>query len=571
MKFSPVKERIVVRQHDPAIAARLARECGVPPAIGAVLACRGFTTLESCEQFFRPELSRLHDPFLFGDMEKAADRIAAAIADHETIALYGDYDVDGVTATAILVRFLREAGAHCVYHLPNRLTDGYGIHDSGIVELANAGAAVIISVDCGISAHGPADLARSMGIDLIITDHHEPKESLPRAFAVIDPKVDGCGYPDRDLAGVGVALKLCQALASTLGRPDDSWQQYLDLAAVGTAADIVPLTGENRIIVKFGFEQLASTRNLGMRTLMEERKIAGKTPSTSDVVFMVAPCMNAVGRLGDPRRGVELLLTADQALAAAYARELAEANTERRAIDARVQEEAIAWVMDNCEPERDFAIVAGHQAWHCGVIGIAASKVIERFHRPTILFTFGDDGTARGSGRSVPGLHLLEALDECSSLLESYGGHAAAAGMVVRLDKLNDFRAAFNDAVKKRLTADDLSPRITADAEVTLSEMTRQCFAAIRRMEPFGPGNMRPVLVCRNLRHKWPPRIVGDKHLKMTVTDDGRNGIDAIGFGFGRRLDEVAAAPAFSMAFSLDENEWNGRISLQLKIKGIAS
>jgi single-stranded-DNA-specific exonuclease len=570
MKFIQARERIVIRETDAHTIARLTQELSVSPTVATILAARGLASGDECRTYFRPQVSHLHDPGLFSDMAKAVDRIAAGIAAQEKIAVYGDYDVDGITATAILVRSLKLLGADCTYYLPNRLSEGYGISSIGIEDLASRGITLIISVDCGISAHEAIDLARSKGIDVIVTDHHEPKETLPDAFAVIDPKAPSSNYPDTSLAGVGVALKLAQALARNAGRSEDFWTPFLDLASVGTAADIVPLTGENRIITYFGFQQLTHTHNPGLQALVEQRGLAGKPISTSQVVFLIAPSMNAAGRLGDPRRSAELLLTDDVSLAHVYARELVEANTERRAIDARVQEEAVAWVNDHCNPDNDYAIVAAQENWHCGVIGIVASKIIEKFNRPTILFSLNGDGTARGSGRSISKLHLLSALDECSDLLESYGGHAAAAGMVVKQRNLDAFRARFNEVVKTRLTVEDLAPCVRADAEVKLDEMNSNFLTIARQMEPFGPGNMRPVLLCRNLRHKYAPRIVGDNHLKMTVTD-GRITMDAIAFNFGARRSELDASREFSLAFSLDENEWNGRINLQLKVKGIAS
>jgi single-stranded-DNA-specific exonuclease len=565
-----VSERIVVRSVDAALVAQIGRELTVPAPVATVLVARGLTSFDACKKFFNPDIADLHDPFLFRDMDKAVTRIMAAMSAGEQIAVYGDYDVDGVTATAMLVRVLRTLGAQCRYYLPNRLTEGYGLSDKGIRELAEGGVRLVITVDCGITAHEEAALARELGLDLIVTDHHEPKDTLPTALAVIDPKVHGCGYPDADLAGVGVALKLAQALAIRAGRGPELWSEYLDLVALGTAADIVPLTGENRILASAGFARMSTTTNIGLRRLIEVRGLAGKKLSTSPVVFQLAPCINAAGRLGDPRRGVELLLTQDPAQADAYARELVSANEERRVIDARVQEEAVAWVGRNCDMERDWSIVAGDAAWHCGVIGIVASKVIERFHRPTILFSFGEDGLAKGSGRSIPGFHLLDAITECSSCLESFGGHAAAAGMVVRQDRLAEFRERFNAAVRSRITVDDLVPTVTADAEVRMADLTPRLHAILARMEPFGPGNMRPVFLCRDLKHRFDPRVVGAKHLKMSLTD-GSTTMDAIAFGFGDRIGQVRSSPRVSVAFSVDENEYNGRVSLQMKVKGVAS
>lgn len=561
-------EAIVVKAADPAVVLDLEKSMGVPPAVARILAVRGFTNADDCRKFFSPGQAPFIDPFLFNHMARACDRICAAIRDREKIVIYGDYDVDGVTSTALLVRLLRQFGADCSYYLPNRLTEGYGVSPEGIRSIFQQGAKLVITVDCGITACDEVDLARTLGMDIIVTDHHEPKDRVPAAFALLDPKLDSCGYPDDSLAGVGVALKLAQGLARTIGAADDVWSRYLDLAAVGTAADIVPLTGENRIIAYLGFGQLPYTKNAGLGALLAVQDCAARELSTGDVVFRIAPCINAVGRLGDPRRGVELLLSDDHAQARLYAQELKQANIERRALDSHIQEEAFAWIEKNCDSDADFAIVAGSRAWHCGVVGIVASKVVERYHRPAILFAVGDNGVARGSGRSISGFHLHDALTQCGDLLQGFGGHAAAAGMTILEENLGAFRSKFNAIARSRLSPEDLVPKVNVDAEVRLADLTPQFYSTLKKMEPFGPGNMRPVLVSRNLTNRFAPRVVGGKHLKMAV-QDGASWIDAIAFNFGDRLADAGGSSAFTLAFSLDENEWNGKKNLQLKVKGM--
>ena len=570
MPFSlqPAQQTIVIRPVDEKAALTLAAELGVSPLVGRILAGRGLAGFEECKRYFRPQLSHLHDPFLFKDMEKACDRISRAISSHEQIVIYGDYDVDGITATALMYRLLTVLGATCSHYLPNRLTEGYGLSIEGIQTVADQGARLVISVDCGITACREVEFANSLGVDVIITDHHVPKAELPQAYALLDPKVASSGYPDDSLAGVGIALKLAQALITRLGKDETLWSRYLDLAAMGTAADVVPMMGENRIITHLGFEALQNSENPGLRALLAVQGCEGKPLSTSEIVFRIAPCINAAGRLGDPRLGVELLITDDAALADQYARELREANVERRALDTRIQEEAFDWVETHCDAQKDYAIVAGGKTWHCGVVGIAASKIVEKYHRPAILFSVGDNGLARGSGRSIPNFHLHDALNSCSDLLEGFGGHAAAAGMTIREDNIERFRIRFNEIAKERISADDLVPKVTADAEVRLSDLTQKFFSILKQMEPFGPDNMRPVFVCRELKNKYDPKIVGNNHLKMTVRD-AAGSMDAVAFNFGDRLADVSAAPAFTLAFSLDENEWNGRKSLQMKVKGV--
>ncbi|MDR2578416.1 MAG: single-stranded-DNA-specific exonuclease RecJ [Chitinispirillales bacterium] len=571
MSFAALREKIITRDIDADAAKKLAAELNVPIAAAGILVGRKLFSFDECKAFFRSNADDFHDPFLFDDMEKAAARIKRAVDAGEKIFIYGDYDVDGVTSTVLLLKVLKRLGANCDYYLPNRLTEGYGISESGIQYLSQRGATLVITVDCGITSCKELELAASLGIDAIVTDHHEPKETLPPALAVIDPKLRGCRYPDDALAGVGIALKLAQALAKITGRGNDLWLDQLELAALGTAADIVPMTGENRIITALGFAQMQNSANTGLKALIEAQGLTGKPLSTGQVVFQLAPCINAVGRLGDPRRGVELLLTDDSALAALYAKELREANIERRALDSAAAEQAIKWVEENCSPESDYGLVAANPDWHVGVIGIVASKLVERFSRPSILISAGGDGISKGSGRSVFGFHLFEALNECAPLLEGFGGHAAAAGLTIRNGSIDAFREKFNSVVKSRMTIDDLAPRVTADAETSIDDLTPKLLRIIKQMEPFGPGNMRPVLLCRNLRHRYPPRVVGQKHLKMSLTPQSQGVvIDAIAFGMGDRFPEVSKAQSLDIAFALEDNEWNGKVSLQMNVKGIA-
>lgn len=564
-----LREKILVRETDPLIVNRLQQELKIPYGIAAILAGRNLCTFEQCKAFFRPDLSHFHDPFLFEQMHLAVSRIEEGLRRHEKIVIYGDYDVDGITSTALLVKVLRKLGADCDYFLPNRLTDGYGISENGIRQIALKKAGLIISVDCGITAAYETAIAAKLGMDMIITDHHEPQGSLPDAVAIINPKVNNSEYPDKNLAGVGVALKLCQALTKHTGNDEQLWLSFLDIVALGTAADIVPLIGENRIIARYGFEILQNTAHTGLKALIDLQKLSGKKISTSEVVFQLAPCINAGGRLGDATRGVELLLTEDPTIAWQTAHELRETNLERRALDSAVAQEAIDWVEKNCSLDRDFALVVGNENWHVGVIGIVASKLVERFHRPAILFSIDPNGVGRGSGRSVPGLHLLEALNQCSDLLESFGGHAAAAGMNIKSQNIDLFREKINQVVGKMIKPEDLVPQVIADAEINLSQLNPRFFRIINEMAPFGPGNMRPVLFCKKLKQKYNPRVVGQNHLKMAVVGDGVS-MDAIGFNFGDRYDEICRASEINLAFSLDENEWNGRVSLQMKVKGVS-
>jgi single-stranded-DNA-specific exonuclease len=566
-RFTLPREEIVFKPVDAAAVQRLADELQVSPMLASIFVARKLTTFDLCKRFFRPSIEQLHDPFLLPDMERVVGRIRMAIDAKEKITVYGDYDVDGITSTAVLVRFLRRQGALCDYYLPNRLTEGYGMSREGVDVIAARGSSLVITVDCGITGGTAIAHAFEQGIEVIVTDHHEPHDGLPPAFAVVNPKVGG--YPDPALAGVGVVLKLLQAMAGAWRLDRDEWFYSLDLVALGTAADIVPLLGENRVIARIGFEMLTVTKNPGLQELIAVQNLSGKRLTTRDIVFQIAPCINAVGRLGDPAAGVELLLTEDRGRAALLAKEMWQSNRERRAIDSELQERATRWVDDHIDPVNDWSIVAADKNWHAGVIGIVASKVVERFCRPTFLFTIGEDGIAKGSGRSVPNLNLVEALRSCADLLLSFGGHAAAAGASIREENIPAFRARFNDSVKALIGPQDLVPKVHVDTEVRLNNLTPKFFGILQQMEPFGPGNMRPVLMCRNMRHRNAPRLVGSSHLKLSVTSEGYV-MDGIAFNFGERLEELKRADYFSLAFSLDQNEWMGTQSLQLKVKGVS-
>lgn len=564
-----LRETISLKPVDDIAVGALSDALGVPQALARILVARNLTTFDECKAFFRPDLSNLHDPFLFPQMQRSVERILQACKKNELIYIYGDYDVDGITATVLLVRVLTRLGASVNYYIPHRLTEGYGISQKGMEYIANQGAAVIISVDCGITAVDEVAWATSRGIDIIVTDHHEPHGIVPSAFALCNPKIPLCPYPDKNLAGVGVALKLCQALAIASGHDNSLWFDYCDIVALGTAADIVPLTGENRIIVKYGFEQLGGTRNIGLQKLMQLQTLTRKKLTTNDIVFGLAPCINAGGRVGDSQKAARLLLTENEQDASLYAQELVSMNRQRQMLDANVQEQAVAWVLSNVNLDKEYAIVAGAPDWHVGVIGIVASKIAEKFCRPTFLFSVEKNGMARGSGRSIPSVHLLEILQECRHILQGFGGHAAAAGATIKTENLPEFRSHFNEILKTKITKDALIPLVIADAELTIKQLTPKFYRILKQMEPFGPGNRRPVFFCKNVSNRYTPRVVGKNHLKMTVTSEGAV-MDAIAFNFGERLQDTIRNPSFGLAFAVDENTWNGRTTLQMRVKGIA-
>lgn len=539
------------------------------PLIAAILAARGVGMPEEVSEFLAPTLSAMHDPSLLLGMGAAVSRLLAARRKGETVCVYGDYDVDGVTGTALLVSFLRATGIDCLYFIPNRFDDGYGLNREAIERIIALGADLIVSVDCGITALDEALFCREQGIDLIIVDHHAPAESIPEACAVVNPLQPGCGYPFKALAGVGVAFNLLVALRAALrnegafaagAEPD--LRQWLDLVALGTIADVVPLTGQNRIFAYHGLRQLSTPARPGIEALKRVAGVAGEV-SCGQVGFRLAPRLNAAGRMESAVPGVDLLLSASMEECLGIAAELDAANAERQAIERRILDEAIGLVEAGADYPARRSIVLASDAWHQGVIGIVASRLVERYHRPTILIALGADGSAKGSGRSIPGFHLLDALSPCSVHLERYGGHRYAAGVGLRADKVAEFAAAFEVEAALRLTADDLVPRLAFDVETRPEDITRELALELKRLEPFGAGNPEPVLVMRGMS-VLERRIVGAGHLRLRLARDGCT-FNAIAFNMaacetGRIVDA---------AFFPELNEWNGSTTLQLRVKDL--
>ena len=480
--------------------------------------------------------------------------------------MYGDYDVDGITATALVVRYLRWRGAEIGFHIPHRIEEGYGLSLDGIRAVAERGADLVVTCDCGITAVDEIAAANAAGLDVIVTDHHEPGERLPDAVAVLNPKREDAGYPDRNLAAVGVAFKLCEALERAAGRGRETILGALDLVALGTVADLVPMTGENRVLVRRGLERLSKTRNAGLRALLQRTELAGSPISAWQVGFVLAPRINAIGRMDAAERGVELLLTDDPERAERIAGRFEEVNTDRQQADRRLLAEALELVERSYDADRHRAIVLAGRDWHPGVIGIVASRVVERFHRPTIMISLDEEGRGRGSARSVSGFHLLEALTACRAHLEAYGGHRYAAGLAIRHDAVDPFREAFQEYASERLTDDQLVPTVTIDLQVPLEAIDGDFYASLRRFAPYGPGNPEPVLSIEGLSPRGYPRIVGEDHLKMTVAAAGRT-LDAIGFNLGHLLQEVDVnRGGLSIACRLRENHYLGRATLQARL-----
>lgn len=542
--------------------------CGsLLPVVAGIIAARGYDTPDAATAYLAPSLSTMLDPFLLRGMDRAVERITAARCSNQTICIYGDYDVDGITGTALLVSFLRSIGCCCGYFIPNRFDDGYGLNAESLERIIDSGAGLIISVDCGITARVEAGLCRNRGVDLIIVDHHSPRGDIPEAYAVLNPLQPDCGYPFKSLAGVGVAFNLLVALRVRLRKkfsgienelPD--LREWLDLVALGTIADVVPLTGQNRIYVVHGLRRLSEPVRPGLQALKSVAGITGGV-SCGQVGFRLAPRLNAAGRMESAVPGVELLLGSDAGETKAIARELDAANAERQQVERRIFDEAVAGisalgVYPNCR-----SIVLASTDWHQGVIGIVASRLVERYHRPTILIALDGDGTGKGSGRSIPGFHLLDALTACSGHLERFGGHRYAAGISLREDAVDGFARAFETAAAVMLGEHDLIPRLGVDAVVRAADVTIELARQLKLLEPFGSGNPEPVLMMQSVT-VVERRLVGDGHVRLRLCKDGCS-FAAIAFRMAARQ----MPSEIDIAFYPEMNQWNGSSSLQLRIK----
>jgi len=543
----------VTEPPDPEIVARLSKEINVPESIARILVFRGIHDYDQAKNYFRPTVDLLHDPFLMDGMELAVSRLIAAVQSGEKIIVFGDYDVDGTNGAAMLYLFLRELGAQVDYYIPDRILEGYGISRAGIDKAHAAGISVFLAVDCGITAVEQVEYARSLGIDVIICDHHETGEILPAAVAVLDPIKPGDPYPFKFLCGCGVGFKLIQALARKVGM-ESSLTSYLDFVTLASTADIVPLAGENRVLVKMGLEVINSSPRPGIKALIESAGLEPGNIATGQIVFMLAPRINAVGRLGDATRAVRLLTCTDPDEARELAQVLEEENRNRRRIDEDTFAEAQALAESALDLESDAALVLHQDHWHPGVVGIVASRMVEKYYKPSIMMATVD-GVAKGSARSVSGFDIYQALKKCEDLLMQFGGHKYAAGLTIEVSRLKEFREAFNAVVKERMTEEMRTPEIRIDVEISLSDLTPRFIRILREFAPFGPSNMKPAFLARNLEVSGTPRIVGKNHLRFRVRQNGLV-FDAIGFGLGDLLPRVTAGRTdLSCIFSLDEKD----------------
>jgi len=542
----------------------LMAELLLPEPICRLLASRGHSPADTAKRYLRPRLDQLLPPGQMLDMAKAVDRLVQAVRSRETILIHGDYDVDGMCSTTLLTRALRLLGATVVPFIPQRLVDGYDLTDAGVRAAQAAGATLVVTCDCGTSAVQPVAALQTLGIDVIISDHHLPGGDLPNAYAVLNPKRPGCGSEDKDLAAVGVAFKLALAVTRAMGGNENNVFGMLDLVALATIADVAPLRGENRVFARYGLKMLAETQNVGLRALIRAAGLDGKPLTAGRVGFILAPRLNAVGRLGKALRGVELLTSTNEHDANAIARELEELNARRQEIDRSVLKEARARVLA-LDLDDTFGIVLAEDGWHPGVIGIVASRLVEEFGRPTILIGLdGDEG--KGSGRSISRFDLHGGIGRCSHLLKRYGGHRNAAGVTIGRGEVAEFTRCFNESARADLTLDDLVPELRVDMEVAIDDVTLEFEAMLRHLEPCGMGNPSPMLVTRGVRLASPPRTVGDGGLKLMLAAPARDPIEAIGWSLGARIGELDMSRTFDIAYRLERDEFRGKVRLQARL-----
>lgn len=565
-------KRWIVRAHDTQRAAALAQALGVSTIVAAVLMSRGCDNESSARAFLSPAFEQLHEPYLMLGLREAVTRLERAIDRKERILVYGDYDVDGTTGTAVLLRALKLLGADATFHVPHRFTEGYGIQQAALERASADGCKLAISVDCGIRAHDPLYWARDHGLDVIVTDHHLPDETegVPPAFAVLNPNQRGCPYPDKNLAGVGVAFKLVHALFRERGR-ESQVPAFLKVVAIGTVADVAKLTGENRTIVSLGLRDLKDATNPGLRALLQVSGCADAKEMTSyDVAFRLGPRINAAGRMDAARAVVELFDTRDREEALRLAQHLEVRNHERRVVQQEIFDLAITELANAAEGQRSnhVAVVAG-QGWHRGVIGIAASKIVERINRPCVVLSIEGD-VAHGSGRSIEPYHLLNGLTTCADLFEKFGGHSHAAGVTIKPEKITELRRRLNEHAASCLTDDDLQPTLHIDAELRPGLINLQLATELNRLEPNGAGNPRPVFMTRNLRIMSDPRVMKERHLKMFLLAEGGRPVEAVWWNCLEGLKQTPSKnDCIEVAYSIETNTWQGETRMQLNIEDL--
>lgn len=558
-----MEKRWNIQKTDAAISQSLQASLRIHPVICNILVSRGIHDYAQAKSFFRPSLDELHDPWLMKDMQLAVERITTAMQQGEKILVFGDYDVDGTTSVASMYQFLREQYANVDFYIPHRYKEGYGVSKLGIDFAKENGFSLIISLDCGIKSVDLITYAKSLGIDFVVCDHHLPEAILPPAVAILNPKQADCNYPYKELCGCGVGFKLMQALANTWQLPAETYLRYLDLVATAIAADIVPITGENRILAFYGLKKVNENPSIGIRALMELAAVQ-KEMLLTNLVFVIAPRVNAAGRMDDAKKAVQLFIEQDYTQALNYAKMLHSDNTDRKEADSSITTEALELIAAEPDGDKRYSTLVYKETWHKGVVGIVASRLIETYYRPTIVLTRSGDIVA-GSARSVPGFNLYEAIHACREHLLGYGGHFAAAGMTLLPEQVEALKNKFEAVVQSTILPEQLIPEIVIDAEIRFQDITPALYNIITQMEPFGPENMRPVFVARNVSDTGFSKIVKEQHLRFVVKQ-GKISFTGIGFNLAHRFAIIQENETFDLVFTLDLNEWNNEKQLQLKV-----
>lgn len=550
---------------------KLAEELNISPILAQLLVQRGIQTFEQARHFFRPDFANLHDPFLMADMDKAVERLTLAIHDNEKILIYGDYDVDGTTSVSLVYKFIKGFYSNVDFYIPDRYNEGYGISMQGIDYAANQGIKLVIALDCGIKAVEKIQYANELNIDFIICDHHTPDAELPRAVAVLDPKRDDCPYPFKHLSGCGVGFKLLQAFAMRNNIAFTELTSLLDLVALSIASDIVPITGENRILAYYGLKQINSNPSIGVKSILDVCGLSDKEISISDIVFKVGPRINASGRMKLATEAVELMVSNDPVFAREKSSTINEYNNDRKDLDKNITEEAIQLIASNPEYSQRKSIVVYKPDWHKGVIGIVASRLSEEFYKPSIVLTYSN-GMASGSARSVPGFDVYQAIDACRDLLENFGGHRYAAGLSMKEENVPLFTQRIEAYVAAKITKEQTYPQLDIDALIGFKDITPKFFKVLKQFAPFGPGNLKPVFATHKVMDYGASRLVGkkDEHLKMELVDvSSENVMNGIAFGMYEYNDHLKSMKPLDICYTLEENNFGGTTSIQLMIKDI--
>jgi len=562
---------VVKEKGDTAVVKQLASALGVSESLANLMVQRSITSAEEAKAFFNPSLEYLHDPFQMKDMNIAVDRISTAIKKNERILVYGDYDVDGTTAVALMYSFLKDQYSNVEYYIPDRYKEGYGVSFQGLDFAYQNNCKVVITLDCGIKAVEKVKYARSKGLDVIICDHHYPGDEIPKALAVLDPKQPSCTYPYKELSGCGVGFKLIQAYSRVHGIPFNKIAHYLDLVAVSVASDIVPITGENRVMAYFGLKQLNESPRTGLKELIRESEVT-RALTIEDVVFKIGPRINAAGRMETGSKAVDLLVSSDTRLASGISKEINSFNIERRSVDRIITTEAMRMISEDQRTVNSKTTVLYNPNWKKGVIGIVASRLIETYYRPTVILT-ESNGFATGSARSVQGYDLYAAIEACSDLLESFGGHMFAAGLTLKKENIRPFMDKFEQYVNSTITEDQLVPRVFIDTELSFSEINEDFFRTMSQFQPFGPDNMSPIFISHRVFDTGSGRMVGSsgEHLKLDLCQEssGQKSFSAIAFSQANHFEYIKGGNPFDICYSVEMNEFRGNKNLQLNIRDI--